>query len=320
MAIGTTAAILGATGIGSSLLSGIFGAKKAKQAAQIQSEAATRVAEEARRVSGEAASDVRVEGEAAGSRVEETGTRAVERVDTATAAANELLRGVYGEAETATQPYREAGAGAVTTLRDLTQEGADKFTFTQEDPSFKFRLQEGLQALERSAAARGVLASGGTFKGITNYAQQAASQEYQNAFNRFMAQRTQRLSTLRDLAAGGLAGTEGFLRAGSEYGGRTSANITRGAEVAGGFETGAAESAGRFRVGAASEAGGLRMRGTEIAGEAALGGANARAAGKVGAANAWGGALEGIASTGRAFALRDLLPKPSRKLRYFDIP
>jgi hypothetical protein len=207
----------------------------------------------------------------------------------------------------------------VTSLTEASAAGADQFKFGEDDPSFQFRLKQGLQALERSAAARGTLASGGTLKALNDYAQESASQEYGAAFNRFMTQRGQRLSTLKDLAGIGLSGTEGFLRAGSEYGGRTAANITRGAEVAGGFETGAAENAGRFRVGGSEAAGGFRLRGTELAGNAITGGANAQAAGKIGSANAWSGALSGVANAAQLFAMGKM-PKSPRGLSYQDIP
>lgn len=52
------------------------------------------------------------------------------------------------------------------------------------DPGYQFRLGEGRRNLEAGAAARGVLNSGGTLKDLLNYGQQAASQEYQNVFNR----------------------------------------------------------------------------------------------------------------------------------------
>lgn len=52
------------------------------------------------------------------------------------------------------------------------------------DPSYKFRQGEGERALENSAAARGVLNSGGTLSDIINYGQHAASQEYSNIFDR----------------------------------------------------------------------------------------------------------------------------------------
>ena len=52
------------------------------------------------------------------------------------------------------------------------------------DPSYQFRLGEGQKALERSAAGRGVLRTGGTLKDILSYGQNFASQEYGNIFDR----------------------------------------------------------------------------------------------------------------------------------------
>jgi hypothetical protein len=46
------------------------------------------------------------------------------------------------------------------------------------DPSYEFRVGEGLQALTNSAAARGVANTGGTLKDFINYGQNAASQEF----------------------------------------------------------------------------------------------------------------------------------------------
>jgi len=71
------------------------------------------------------------------------------------------------------------------------------------DPGYQFRLKEGMQGLERSAAARGGLLSGGTLKGIQRYGQDMASQEYQNAFNRYQAERTGTLNPLQSLAGVG---------------------------------------------------------------------------------------------------------------------
>ena len=53
-----------------------------------------------------------------------------------------------------------------------------------EDPGYQFRLDEGRKALERSAAAQGTLRSGATLKGLMDYGQNTASQEYQRAYNR----------------------------------------------------------------------------------------------------------------------------------------
>jgi hypothetical protein len=72
-----------------------------------------------------------------------------------------------------------------------------------QDPGYQFRLKEGMQGLERSAAARGGLLSGGTLKGIQRYGQDMASQEYQNAFNRYQAERTGTLNPYQSLAGVG---------------------------------------------------------------------------------------------------------------------
>lgn len=52
------------------------------------------------------------------------------------------------------------------------------------DPGYQFRFNQGRDALERSAAARGTLNTGGTLKDILGYGQDLASTEYGNLFNR----------------------------------------------------------------------------------------------------------------------------------------
>lgn len=58
----------------------------------------------------------------------------------------------------------------------------------QNDPGYQFRLSQGQQALERSAAAKGGLLSGGETKDLTDYEQGAASNEYSNVYNRSLQQ------------------------------------------------------------------------------------------------------------------------------------
>jgi len=52
------------------------------------------------------------------------------------------------------------------------------------DPSYQFRLEQGAKALEASAANRGTLRTGGHLKNLEGYAQNFASQEYGNIYNR----------------------------------------------------------------------------------------------------------------------------------------
>lgn len=54
----------------------------------------------------------------------------------------------------------------------------------QMDPGFAFRLNQGAQTLDRSAAARGGVLSGGQAKAMQRYAQDYSSGEYQNAYDR----------------------------------------------------------------------------------------------------------------------------------------
>lgn len=71
------------------------------------------------------------------------------------------------------------------------------------DPGYAFRMSEGMKALDRSAAARGGLLSGSTVRGAQRYGQDLASQEYQNAFNRYQIERQARLNPLQSLAGMG---------------------------------------------------------------------------------------------------------------------
>lgn len=112
------------------------------------------------------------------------------------------------------EPWRQAGVGALnklTSASDYTPFGTEQF---QADPGYAFRIAEGQKAIERSAAARGMQLSGSTLKGLTNYAQGAASQEYTNAFNRYQAERAARLQPLQALAGIGQSATNQVMGAG----------------------------------------------------------------------------------------------------------
>jgi len=52
------------------------------------------------------------------------------------------------------------------------------------EPGFQFQLGEGLKTLQRSAASRGTLLTGGTQKGLIGYANDLANTNYQNVYNR----------------------------------------------------------------------------------------------------------------------------------------
>jgi len=60
----------------------------------------------------------------------------------------------------------------------------------KKDPGYQFRLDQGNQAIDRAAGARGSRYSGATLKGLQRYAQDYATGEYQNAYNRYNQNRT----------------------------------------------------------------------------------------------------------------------------------
>jgi hypothetical protein len=114
-------------------------------------------------------------------------------------------------------PYRQAGERALNKLEgasDYTPFGMQQF---QQDPGYGFRLSEGQKALDRSAAARGGLISGGALKAAQRYGQEMGSQEYTNAFNRYQTERNARLNPLQSLAGVGQTATNQLGQAGQNY-------------------------------------------------------------------------------------------------------
>lgn len=87
----------------------------------------------------------------------------------------------------------------------------------QADPGYAFRLQEGLKALDRRAAARGGLLSGNALKGITRYGQDMASQEYQGAYNRFTNNQSNQYNRLANVAGLGQTANNALQGAGQNY-------------------------------------------------------------------------------------------------------
>jgi hypothetical protein len=104
-------------------------------------------------------------------------------------AANQALgvqRDVWGQQQANQAPYLQAGQSSLADLLQQMHAGAFDVNPSQlaQDPGYQFRMQQGQQALERSAAARGGLATGGTLRSLARYSQGVASDELQNAWTR----------------------------------------------------------------------------------------------------------------------------------------
>jgi hypothetical protein len=111
--------------------------------------------------------------------------------DTQAAAADraaELQAEQYRQTREDQAPYRQAGYNALAEMQRTAGNVPGAFKFGagdyQADPGYAFRLSEGQKALDRSAAARGGLISGGALKAAQRFGQDMGSQEYQSAYNR----------------------------------------------------------------------------------------------------------------------------------------
>ena len=129
------------------------------------------------------------------------------------------------------KPYREAGITGQNRLMELLGLGGNTgaagygkygrdFSMAdyQADPGYAFRLAEGQKTLDRQAAARGGLISGGALRAATRYGQEMGSQEYGNAYNRYQTNRTNQLQPLGSLMTSGQNAAAGAGAAAGQYG------------------------------------------------------------------------------------------------------
>ena len=172
---------------------------------------------------------------------------------------------MYNQNVVRQQPYVQAGLGSLNALQQGLAPGG-QFTQTfkpsdmQLDPSYQFRLNQGSQNLNASAAARGLLGSGQNLKDITDYGQQSASQEYQNAFNRYQTNQGNLYNRLSGMATMSQNAAAGVGNQGMQVASNMAQNTMAGVGASSNYLTS---------------------------------GAAAQAAGAVGSANAWGGAMQG---------------------------
>lgn len=213
-----------------------------------------------------------------------------------------LQNRMYEQTRTDFSPYRESGTANVNRLNTLLGIGGNtgasdygRFAtadFTPEmfkagmDPGYAFRLSEGLKAVDRQAAARGGLISGNALKASQMYGQEAASQEYNAAFNRYQTIRGNTLSPFQTGAAAGQSAAAMQGQANANYGsasGQAIGNYGQGVSGAYGAQGQGANTAyGNYGQGVS---GAYNAYGTNAT-NALTGGANATAAGYVGQANA----------------------------------
>lgn len=185
----------------------------------------------------------------------------------------DLLQQNYEKTEANLQPYADAGTSA---LAGINAVNAGDYSGFLKSPDYQAALTQGIQAQDRSAAAKGSLYSGGHSADLAAYAGNLASQNYGNYYNRLagLTQLGQQSATsLGSIGTGNAAQQGNFNLAGaSAYGqGVTdSANINYNtlnglAGIAGGLVgNGASTTASSYGTPAASSSAGLLGGGTYV--------------------------------------------------------
>ena len=147
---------------------------------------------------------------------------AANRLATSNQAATALQTQMYNDQVARQQPFYQAGLNALPAYSQGVMPGGDlvrPFAATdfQADPGYAFRVSEGLKALDRTAASRGGLLSGATLKGAENYNQNMASNEYNNAYNRYVGNQATQRNALAGLTGFAPTAAQQISNAGTNY-------------------------------------------------------------------------------------------------------
>lgn len=134
-------------------------------------------------------------------------TQAAQTQAAATDRASQVTRDMYNQTRSDLQPYAQAGTNSLAQIMQQLGTGGslnqnykgDDFSFNgssdpyqseafkfQADPSYAFRQQQGMNGIQGSAAASGGLLSGATLKALNSFNSNLASQEYGNAYDRYL--------------------------------------------------------------------------------------------------------------------------------------
>jgi hypothetical protein len=250
-----TLALLGSAG--ASVIGGLMGQRASSQAAGAQSMAALQSAQ----IQAQQAQAAR------------------EQLERSQAQGAKAIGDYYGRGAEAYAPYQQFGVESTNRLATLMglRPGAASGSLMEQptiaqlkfDPGYEFRFSQGMRGVNASAAANAGLQSGAALKAAERFGAGEASQEYGNAYERFMRNRNNQIAMLQGgvntgLTAGGgtadLAGRAGLGLANLNSG--TGANLAEttlgaGRAMGQGIENAAAARASGYVGGASALQGAL---------------------------------------------------------------
>lgn len=135
----------------------------------------------------------------------------------------------YNQQVARAQPFVNLGKSSVNALSSFLSNPA---TASYIDPGYAFRQKQGTQSVINNATALGMGQSGDTLRQVSQYNQDMASQEYNNAFNRWLST-GQFYGNLAGLGSNAVAGLgSNMVGTGSNLG-----NVVTGTNFAGPMQT-----------------------------------------------------------------------------------
>ena len=241
--------------------------------------------------------------------------------------ANQQLTGVYNQSQSGYQPYLQGGQNAFNTISQnwnqgqynpgtLGTMGAQNFdagqrpqgyNLQQFDPNtantaaYQYQLGQGMNAVQNSAAAKGMLHSGNTLAGINSMAQGLASTGLNDAFSRFTTQQGQGMQNQQQNYGQWLGGAnfgQGQSLNSQNFGYQNMFNSYNSNAQNGMNQFNMGNILGNYGQNAQQNSSNLGQNYSQQYGNNLTGGANAQAAGMVGAANARTQGLNNIMNLG----------------------
>lgn len=150
--------------------------------------------------------------------------------------ANALEKQMYEQSRADQMPWLEQGKVSLSQLAGLTKPGGELMrTYGaadfEADPGYQFRLGEAAKGADRAMAARGLTNSGTALRELSRVNQGMASDEFQNAYNRWMQQRQNQYNMLSGLADTGQVTGGQLASIGSNYSNQYGQNLGQAANA-----------------------------------------------------------------------------------------
>lgn len=140
--------------------------------------------------------------------------------------ANTTQQNEFNAIQANNAPWVASGSKALGTLNSQMGTLNKPFSMAdfQADPGYQFALNQGQQAIERAAAAKGGNSSGATMKAMSQYNTGMANQQYGAAFDRYNTQNTNTFNRLSSMAGLGQTANSNVSAAGMNSANNISAN------------------------------------------------------------------------------------------------